>query len=71
MRFIQGLRGDLHVTSEEGTWSAWLYDLLKPHVTELLVCDPRKNALLKEDNKSDKISARRLADLARGGYLPS
>jgi hypothetical protein len=63
LQFIQGLRGDLHVTLEEGTWSAWLYDLLKPHVTKLVVCDPRKNALLKEGNKSDKIDARKLADL--------
>jgi len=59
------------VTLEEGTWSAWLYDLLRPHVTELVVCDPRKNALLKEGNKSDKIDARKLADLRRGGYLRS
>jgi len=58
LQFIQGLRGDLHVTFEEGTWAAWLYDLLKPHVTKLVVCDPRKNALLKEGNKSDKIDAR-------------
>jgi len=35
------------------------------------VCDPRKNALLKEGNKSDKIDARKLADLLRGGYLRS
>jgi len=71
LQFIQGLRGDLHVTLEEGTWSAWLDDLLKPHVTELVVCDPRKNALMKEGNKSDKIDARKLADLLRGGYLRS
>jgi len=45
---IEGLRGEVHVTFEEGTWSAWLYDLLKPHVTQLVVCDPRRNALLKE-----------------------
>jgi hypothetical protein len=32
---IQGVHGDLHVTLEEGTWAAWLYDLLTPHVTEL------------------------------------
>ena len=25
--FIDGLRGEIHVTFEEGTWSAWLYDL--------------------------------------------
>ena len=60
LQFIQGLRGDLHVTFEEGTWAAWLYDLLKPHVSKLVVCDPRKNALLKEGNKSDKIDARKL-----------
>ena len=44
LQFIDGLRGELHVTFEEGTWAAWLYDLLKPHVTKLVVCDPRKNA---------------------------
>jgi hypothetical protein len=64
LQFIHGLRGELHVTWEEGTWTAWLYDLLKPHVQQVLVCDPRRNALLKEGNKSDKIDARKLADLA-------
>jgi len=71
LQSIQGIRGDLHVTFEEGTWAAWLYDLLKPHVTELVVCDPRKNTVMKQGNKSDKIDARKLADLLRGGYLPS
>jgi hypothetical protein len=47
LEFIQGLRGSLSVTFEEGTSAAWLYDLLKPHVTKVVVCDPRKNALLK------------------------
>jgi transposase len=71
VQFLQGLRGELHVTFEEGTWAAWLYDLLKPHVQELVVCNPRRNALMKEGNKSDKIDARKLADLLRGGYLSS
>ena len=56
---IHGLRGELHVTFEEGTWAAWLYDLLKPHVTRLVVCDPRKNTSMREGNQSDKIDARR------------
>jgi hypothetical protein len=47
LQFIQGLQGDVYVTFEEGTWAAWLYDLLKPHVTKVVVCNPRKNALLK------------------------
>jgi hypothetical protein len=29
-QFFAGLRGTLSVTFEEGTWSAWLYDLLNP-----------------------------------------
>ena len=28
LQFIHGLGGELHVTWEEGTWAAWLYDLL-------------------------------------------
>src|SRR5215831_8388918 len=55
LQFIHGLRGELHVTWEEGTWAAWLYDLLQPQVQQVLVCDPRRNALLKEGRKSDKI----------------
>jgi hypothetical protein len=35
LQFIDGLRGDVHVTFEEGTSAAWLYDLLKPRVTKL------------------------------------
>src|SRR5271167_1694292 len=48
VEFIQGLRGSLSLTFEEGTSAAWLHDLLKPHVGRLVVCDPRKAALLKE-----------------------
>jgi transposase len=69
LQFIDGLRGDLHVTFEEGTWATWLYDLLQPHVTRLVVCDPRKNASMKQGNKSDKIDARRLAELLRLDHL--
>jgi hypothetical protein len=62
LQFIHGLRGELHVTWEEGTWAAWLYDLVKPHGQQVLVCDPRRNALLKEGSKSDQVDARKLAD---------
>jgi transposase len=65
LEFLAGLRGSLFVTFEEGTWAAWLYDLLKPHVTEVLVCNPRKIPLLKQGNKSDKIDARKLAERLR------
>ena len=52
LQFLHGVRGSLHVTFEEGTWAAWLHDLLKPHVTRVVVCDPRKNALLKAGTRT-------------------
>ena len=63
LQLIDGLRGDVQVTFEEGTWAAWLYDLMKPHVTRIVVCNPRKIALLKDGSKSDRIDARKLAEL--------
>ena len=69
LQFVQGLRGNLYVTFEEGTWAAWLYDLLKPYVTNVVVCDPRRNALLKEGSRNDRIDARKLAELLRTNLL--
>ena len=67
--FIAGIRGTLHVTLEEGTYSAWLYDLLARRVAKLVGCNPRKNALLKSGSKSDAIDARKLAELLRADLL--
>jgi transposase len=65
--FLKGQRGTICVTFEEGTYANWLYDVITPHVTKLLVCDPRKNKL--DGNKTDKIDARRLAELLRMNAL--
>jgi hypothetical protein len=67
--FLHGLGGTLHVNFEEGTHSAWLYDLLVRRVAHVVVCNPRKNALLKAGSKSDAIDARRLAELLRAELL--
>jgi transposase len=71
VQFIDGLRGDVYVTFEEGTWAAWLHDLLKPHVAKLVVCDPRRNALLQEGNQNDRVDARKLAELLQNNQLRS
>jgi transposase len=71
LQFVDGLRGDVHVTFEEGTWAAWLYDLLRPHVARLVVCDPRRNALLQEGNQNDRVDARKLAELLQNNQLRS
>jgi len=39
----------------KGASAAWLHDLLKPHVSHLVVCDPRKNALLPRRFCAEKI----------------
>jgi transposase len=65
--FIKGQRGTLHVAFEEGTQAAWLYDLIRPHVAHVVVCNPRKIA--KQGNKADKPDARRIAKLLREGAL--
>lgn len=58
------------MTLEEGACVAWLHDLLKPDVTEVLMCEPRKNALLKAGNKNARIDARKLVELLGSGLPP-
>ncbi|MGA8187513.1 MAG: hypothetical protein WB776_06230, partial [Candidatus Sulfotelmatobacter sp.] len=43
LEFLAGLRGTLSLTFEEGTWAAWLYDLLKPHNDGHYVTDSNKD----------------------------
>jgi len=66
---LQGLRGTVRVTLEEGTHAAWLYQLLRSQVADVMVCNPRKNALRKSGNKSDPIDAHKLAELLRANML--
>jgi len=66
---IKAIPGRVRLTFEEGIHATWLYDLMRPHVAELVVCDPRKNRLVVDGNKSDVVDARKLAGLLRGGFL--
>src|SRR5215211_3390029 len=66
---LKSLRGRVEVTFEEGTHAAWLYDVLHKSAAGVIVCDPRKNRLLQEGNKSDRVDARKLAQLLRAGLL--
>ena len=67
--FIGGLQGTLHVAFEEGIHAAWLYDLLLPHVAQVLVCDPRQLPRHKGENKNDQIDAQQFAQGLRLGVL--
>lgn len=67
--FVNGLSGTVHVTLEEGTQAAWLYEIIKPLVAEVIVCDPRQNKVLAVGNKDDRVDANKLAHLLRSGLL--
>jgi len=67
--YVKSLSGTVHLTFEEGTQSAWLYDLLRPLVAECIVCDPRRNKLLESGNKSDDIDVAKLSELLYLGRL--
>jgi transposase len=67
--FFKMLTGTVHVTFEEGTQAAWLYELIQPLVAEVVVCNPRENQLLKAGNKSDRIDVAKLGRLLRLGEL--
>jgi len=61
--FFRGQRGTLYVTLEEGTQAAWLYDLIHPNVAKVVVCNTRE--IPRSENRSDRIDAKRLANLLR------
>jgi transposase len=58
------------VILEEGALADWLLRNLQAHADEVVVCEPRRNALIaKDSDKDDPIDAEKLADLMRGGYI--
>ncbi len=69
--FIQSESGTLHVIFEEGTQSAWLYELLKPWVAQVVVCDVRKHKTRHRGNHADVGDAEQLANLLRLGAVQS
>lgn len=46
---IRSIPGRVHVCLEEGTQSAWLYEILQPHAEEVVVTVPEENRGPKDD----------------------
>jgi transposase len=63
--YLQQLAGRLHLCIEEGEWSQWLYEILSPHVVELVVY----RGEWKPGLKSDAIDAHGLAEKLRTGRI--
>jgi transposase len=67
--FFQRMSGTVHVAFEEGTQSAWLYQLLKPLVASVTVFDARTIQRRHNGHKSDEADAENIARLLRTNDL--
>jgi transposase len=63
--FLKAQKGQVHLCLEEGTQSSWLYEILSPQVTELVVV--RVNQKKRKGPKNDERDAFDLADQIRLG----
>lgn len=63
--YLQSLAGNLSLCIEECEWSQWLYEILSPHVAELVVY----RSEWKPGQKSDAIDAHGLAEKLRTGQI--
>src|SRR3989338_3314267 len=70
VNYIRGIEGIKKLTFEECELSSWLYEILSPEVEELIVCNSVANGDYKKV-KTDKMDARKLSKLLRGGFLVS
>ena len=67
--YLKSLKGSKMLTIEETTTSQWLYAELKECVDRILICDPKRNKLLSEGPKTDKIDASKLVQLLKAGLM--
>jgi hypothetical protein len=56
----------VHVTFEEGTQAAWLYEIVRPVVAEVMVCNPRRNKLLAVGDAGDLTGSWKLRRHSQG-----
>lgn len=60
---VRSIAGQRHLCMEEGAQSEWLYEVLEPHVDELVVVQ----ALKSQGPKSDALDSWALAEMIRSG----
>ena len=65
VQYLRRLPGHKHLCLEEGTQSAWLYEILSPHVDELVVAGITDS----RGSKSDALDAFRRAEELRTGTV--
>lgn len=67
--YLQDLPKPKGLVMEETDLAQWLYSVLHQEVEELVVCDPYRNKSLTDGAKTDRLDAKKLAELYRGGLV--
>ncbi len=69
MEAIVGVPGPKGVVIEEGPMADWAMRVMQRCTDEVIVCDPRKNRLLADGDKTDHLDPGKLIELYRNGSL--
>jgi transposase len=67
IQYLRGIAGDKHVCIEEGQQAQWLYEVLSPHVAEVVVMNVR--GMPSSESKNDETDAFTRADDLRLGRI--
>jgi len=59
------LRGRMRVVCEAGPLAGWVSVVLTTRAREVVICDPRQNALILRGTKTDRVDADKLSELLR------
>lgn len=70
IQFVKDVPRPRTVIVEEGSLAAWLLEICVRNGEKLVISDPKRNLWIgSSGKKEDPIDAKKLAQLARGGYL--
>ena len=71
IRHVAGVEaGAMLLAIEEGSLTYWIAQTIRPYVTDVLICDPKKNPAISQNaKKGHKVDVRKLCRLLRLGEL--
>lgn len=70
IEFIKSIPKPRTLYIEEGSLAAWVVDTCRSFGEKIIVTDPKRNRWIgRSEDKNDPMDARKLAHLARGGYV--
>jgi hypothetical protein len=64
-RRFRTIRGRLRIACEAGPLAGWVSTILTSRQREVIICDPRHNALIRRGSKTDRVDADKLSELLR------